>query len=144
VLGSLFREGAFDGGQSAQDLCTEALRREIRLAGRGELNRELREAEEALDFPRVKELFRVIAQETVTAVVDPGLQGHLDSGAAVDWRELQQVSVQVYASRAVDFALRDFSHFPGLKGWTLGYDAFLGYMAGVLPLRDADGVAFIV
>jgi hypothetical protein len=144
VLGALFKEGKIGECVSVPDLCTEALQREIRLAGRGELNRELREAELVLDFPRVEQLFRVIDQPTVTAVVDLKLQHRLETGAPADWRELQQLSVQVYASRALDFALRDFAHFPGLKGWTLGYDPFLGYMAGVLPLADAQQAAFIV
>jgi len=62
----------------------------------------------------------------------------------INWQELQQMSVQIYASKAADFTLRDFAHFPGLKAWTLGYDSFLGYMAGVLPLADARQTGFIV
>jgi CRISPR-associated endonuclease/helicase Cas3 len=143
VLAALFREGKIAGGEDVQGLCTEALRREVRLAGGAELNRGLRGAEAILNFPEVERLFRVIDQPTLTAVIDPDLQRLLDAGAAVDWRQLQQLSVQVYASRAVDFALRDFHHFPGLKCWTLAYDSFLGYMAGVLPLAEAETAAFI-
>jgi CRISPR-associated endonuclease/helicase Cas3 len=128
----------------APEFCTEALRREIRLSGRADLDRELRQAEEALDFPEVERLFRVIDQATMTVVIDPGIQDQLEAGkAGVDWQRLQQASVQIYANRALEFGVRDFPRYPGLKGWTLAYDSFLGYMAGALSLADAQQAAFI-
>jgi hypothetical protein len=128
VLGELIAEG-----KVAPHHCTEALRRELRLSGQAQLNGPLDRAEQALDFPEVERLFQVIDQATVTAVVDPELQARLAAGAAVNWKQLQQLSVQIYASKSDEFALREFPHFPGVKGWALDYDAFLGYMAGVLP-----------
>jgi CRISPR-associated endonuclease/helicase Cas3 len=138
VLATLFQEG-----KVKPEFCTEALRREIRLKGAVELNDQLRKAEFVLDFPEVEKLFQVIDQPTLTAVVDPGLQQQLDAGVSVDWQLLQQLSVQIYATKVLEFGLRDFIRFPGLKGWILAYDSFLGYMAGVLPLADAELMAFI-
>lgn len=139
ILGQLFNENKI-----GPDFCTEALRREVRMTGQAELNKKLREAEAAQVFPEVQDLFRVIDQATVTAVVDKGLQHRLDTGGTIDWRELQQLSVQIYTSKTIEFALRDFLHFPDLKAWTLKYDHFLGYMAGVLPLADAVAAGFLV
>ena len=48
----------------------------------------------------------------------------------------------MYANKALDLATA-FNHLPGLYRWTLEYDSFLGYMAGVLPLADAKLTAFI-
>jgi CRISPR-associated endonuclease/helicase Cas3 len=139
VLGAHFQEA-----KVKPEFCTEALRRELQLLGTAELNKQLREAEGVLDFPKVEELYKVIDQPTVTVIVDPGLQRQLDAGFPVDWRLIQQGSVQIYTSKVLEFGVRDFAHFPGVKGWTLVYDSFLGYMAGVLPLVDAHLAAFIV
>ncbi len=139
VLAQLFTEG-----KVAPDFCTEALSREIKGSGRAELNSNLRKAESGLDFPDVERLFRVINESTVTVVIDRHLQDRLEVGATIDWRQLQQSSVQIYSSKAIEFGVRDFlPYFPDLKGWRLDYDDFLGYMAGVLPLREAQLSAFI-
>jgi hypothetical protein len=90
------------------------------------LARELRAAVEAMNFPEVERLFLVIDQPTVTAVIDGELKRQLDGGSAVDCQLPQQHSVQIYAHRAPDLGDREFAHFPGLKGWALAYDPFLG------------------
>ncbi len=137
VLGELFNEG-----QVGVSLCTEALRREIR---RSRLKKdELLKAECALNFPKVAELFRVIDSSTLTAVVDEPLKDKIESGQHVLSQELQNGSVQIYGSRAGEWALREFDHMPGLFAWELGYDSFLGYMAGVLPLIDGGANGYIL
>ena len=137
VLGELFDERLV-----GVNSCTEALRREIR---RSRLKKdELLKAECALNFPKVAELFRVIDSPTLTAVVDKTLQEAIESGKCVSSQELQNGSVQIYASRAGEWALREFDHMPGLFAWELGYDPFLGFMAGVLPLVDGGAKGYVV
>ena len=137
VLGELFNEG-----RVGVSLCTEALRREIR---RSLLKKdELLKAECALNFPKVAELFRVIDSSTLTAVVDEPLKDKIESGQHVLSQELQNGSVQIYGSRAGEWALREFDHMPGLFAWELGYDSFLGYMAGVLPLIDGGANGYML
>ena len=137
VLGELFNERRV--GVSS---CTEALRREIR---RSRLKKdELLKAERVLDFPKVSELFRVIDSPTLTAVVDETLKNAIESGQDVPTQRLQNGSVQIYNSRARDWAVREFDHVPGLFAWELEYDPFLGIMAGVLPLVDGGAKGYVV
>ena len=137
VLGELFNERRV--GVSS---CTEALRREIR---RSRLEKEeLLKAEKAHNFPKVAELFRVIDSPTLTAVVDEALQEMIESGQRIPSQKLQNGSVQIYMSRAGEWALREFDHVPGLFAWKLGYDPFLGFMAGVLPLVDGGAKGYMV
>ena len=137
VLGELFNEG-----QVGVSSCTEALRREIR---RSRLKKDaLLKAERTRNFPEVAELFRVIDSPTLTAVVDETLQERIESGQRVPSQELQNGSVQIYTSRAREWALREFDHVPGLFAWELGYDPFLGFMAGVLPLIDGGEMGYLM
>ena len=76
VLSELWKENKIDPSH-----CTEALEREIRLGRSPDLNRALKKAEVSFDFPEVQRLFRVINQETVTAVVSQSLRKKLESGA---------------------------------------------------------------
>jgi CRISPR-associated endonuclease/helicase Cas3 len=138
VLAGLIQEG-----RVAPEFCTDALQREIRLHLRIELYKELREAEATRNFPKVEQLFRVIDQATVTVVIDKGLIKQLDAGASINWQDLQRLSVQIYSSKKLVYGVHEFAHLPGLHRWTLPYDSFLGYMAGVLPLADAQLSAFI-
>lgn len=137
VLGELFNER-----QVGVNACTEALRREIR---RSRLQKdELLKAENALNFPKVAELFRVIDSSTLTAIIDEFLKEQIESGQRVLTQELQNGSVQIYGSRAKEWALREFDCMPGLFSWELGYDPFLGFMAGVLPLVDGGANGYMI
>jgi CRISPR-associated endonuclease/helicase Cas3 len=136
VLATLFSEDKI-----SPDFCTEALRREIRQEGMKKVNEDILKAERNADFPTVEKLFRVIASDTVTAVAEEALVKALERGQKVTSDELQAGSVQIWQSRAHEWNLDDVAYFPGLKKWTLTYDSFLGYMAGVLPLVDADALS---
>lgn len=137
VLGELF-----DEGQVGVSSCTEALRREIR---RSQLKKsEILKAERGCNFPKVAELFRVIdSPTTVTAVVDRTLKERISSGESVPSIQLQDGSVQIYGTRIQEWGVREFDRVPGLFAWELGYDSFLGFMAGVLPLVDSGEEGFI-
>ena len=140
VLGELFVEKKVCPGS-----CTEALRREIRQEGMSQRNEAILKAERNGDFPTVEDLFRVIASDTVTAVVDVNLIEKLERGEEVTRDELQAGSIQVWQNRACDWALEELACIPGLMKWSLDYNGFLGCMAGVLPLVDMQesGLALV-
>lgn len=81
------------------------------------------------NFKRVTEKFKVIPSETVLAVVDKELANEIRYGRG-DWRSLQRKSVSVRREKVKDWHLELLA--AGVYGWTLSYDPFLGYMAGVL------------
>ena len=132
----------FDERRVGVNSCTEALRREIR---RSRLKKdELLNAERACNFPKVTELFRVIDSPTLTVVVDEMLKDAIESGKRVSSQELQNGSVQIYTSRASEWAVREFDRAPGLFAWELEYNSFLGFMAGVLPLIDGGAKGYVL
>lgn len=126
----------FANGEVSPEQCKKALKREIRQAGLKKIVEEIATAEKARDFPAVEEAFKVIDSNTVTAVIDEGIQLRLDSGDKISVDELQQGSVQIWSYRREEWGLRECSRFPGVMFWTLAYDDFLGYMAGVLKILD--------
>ncbi len=133
VLGSMFKENKI-----GPEYCTEALEMEIRLSRKADLHEELRKAEVNFDFPKVQELFRVIGQESRTVIVSRSLQAKLKRWEAVDWRELQRHSVQIYAEKVENLALESAPGMPDVYLWNLPYDDFLGYMKGVLSMVEAQ------
>lgn len=139
VLGLLF-----DEGNVAPEFCTEAMRREIRRAGMKGIAELLVVAETKQQFEEVQSLFKVIDSNTEVAVVLPSLKKRLRENEHVSFQDLQNGSVQIYSNRRVDFALAPIVERPGVFEWTLKYDKFLGFMAGVIDnveLLDG-GVAF--
>ncbi|TWT84895.1 DEAD/DEAH box helicase [Planctomycetes bacterium CA13] len=139
VLGQLFSED-----RVALQFCTEAMRREIRRCGMKSDAKLLLEAEEKQQFVEVQSRFKVIDSNTDVAVVLPSLKNRLRANKHVSFQDLQSGSVQIYSNRRADFALSPIVQRPGVFEWTLKYDKFLGYMAGIIDnveLLDG-GVAF--
>lgn len=144
ILGKLLEKGLVSPDDCAR-LCTSALKDEIIQTRRAELNKDLRKAESSFNFPEVQKLFRVIDAETYTAVVSKSLQERIEKNQPIDWRELQQHSVQIYKNRAEWLQLRASTSLQDVFFWDLPYDDLLGYMAGVLPLLNIqDGDSFII
>lgn len=114
-------------------LCTEALKREIRLVGNF-LN-ELYKNEEYMRFPHVEKEFRVIADDTRVTVVDESLVQRLEKYERVDWQEIQNGSVQIWGYRLESLRIPEVAGREGIYKWNLGYDDFIGYMAGVLKVE---------
>ncbi len=114
------------------ELCTNALKREIRLSGA--FSDLLLKSEEMLRFPRVAKDFRVITSDTRTVVVGEELIRNLEEHSRVDWRDIQRSSVQIWGYRLDDLRIPQVSEYQGLYKWTYAYDDFIGYMAGILPV----------
>jgi len=128
----------FKEGKVTPANCTEALQREILDLRSKELNTPLKKAEAAHDFPCVEKLFKIIEQDTFTAVVSRELQEKLQRSERVDWREIQAHSVQIYSNKKDWLKLREVEGMPDVCLWELAYNDFLGYMAGLLPLLKAN------
>lgn len=134
----------FEKGMVSPDFCTDAMRREINRAGMKKVAEHLVAAEAKQEFKTVESLFRVIESATDCVVVDKRIVNRLRAREKVSFQEIQDISVQVYSNRRSDFAIEPIAESPGLYAWTLKYDRFLGYMAGVIDQTDfvADGGAF--
>jgi CRISPR-associated endonuclease/helicase Cas3 len=131
ILGTLLAAGPIGPA-----LCTEAMLREVREQGLREIAEQIRKAEGGLSFPSVADKFKVIADDTVTAVVDEDLIRRLERHEPVNATELQKLSVHVPRYRKDEYTLKPITGYQDIHAWNLKYDAFLGYMAGVLEALD--------
>ncbi len=130
ILDEMYKEG-----KVSPEFCKDAMKREVRQNNQGNCEEDpIVKAERNKDFPDVEKQFKVIDQNTVTVVIDSDLRLKIENRDKVSSAELQQKSVNIYSSRIDQFALKPLSGFPGLYVWTLAYDDFIGYMAGVLKM----------
>lgn len=124
----------FESGQVSAEFCLKALVKEMQRANPADAIMQIKKHEAGLDFPKVQELFRVIEAGTITVVVDPTLRARIEAFDRISFHELQAGSVQIWHSKMLNLGVFEFTQIPGVFGWTLSYNTFLGYMAGVLPL----------
>ncbi|MDI6776201.1 MAG: DEAD/DEAH box helicase family protein [Syntrophales bacterium] len=130
-----------EGCSISPDLCTNALKREIRLAGT--FSSSLLKSEEGLRFPQVEKNFHVIATDTRTVVVDQSVVEKMETHRPVDWRDIQKTSVQIWGYRLDNLRIPEVSGHPGIYKWNYAYDDFIGYMAGILKMTN-DPNNFVV
>lgn len=135
VLIDLYREQMI-----APEFCREAMRREVRNLNQGLCeNDPIVRAEKSRKFPIVQELFKVISSNTITVVVDEDLRAKIESREmrkSVTISELQQKTVTIYSTKAMQYGVIPIDGYGELYAWTLAYDDFLGYMAGVLTILN--------
>ena len=115
------------------ELCTEAISDEIKLHGVSEKYKDLLKDERNLGFSAIESKFKVIEEDTRLAVVDSVVAEYIRKDK-IDWRRLQRESVQIRSYKLQ--ALKAPEIVCGIFLWNLGYDDFLGYMAGVFSLND--------
>lgn len=139
IVGELFSEK-----QVRPEFATEAMRREIRQTGLKSISEEILKCERNLKFPDVTEKFKVIDSNTITAVVDERLKARLGSHAKVSPDEIQNGSVQIWASKVDQYGLQPLQGHPDLWQWNLRYDDFIGYMAGALEVRRHENIGTII
>jgi CRISPR-associated endonuclease/helicase Cas3 len=120
----------FDGGAAiTPSLVTAAIEREIKLYGMNSTHKKLIIGEYEKNFPYVNDNFKVIDSDTRIAVVDGESVSALISSHA-NWHYLQQNSLQIAKFKLDELRVPQIAN--GIYRWTLGYDAFLGYMLGVI------------
>jgi CRISPR-associated endonuclease/helicase Cas3 len=144
ILREYLDDGAFDRELPAV-LASRAMRDEII---RGGILRHdpLREAELACNYPRVKELSRVIDADTRLVVISSRLKKRLQHRKPVSFRMLLRGSVQMWSDKIDKLQLERLPGRRDIYAWNYDYDSrFLGYMAGVLRCSEflADGGAVI-
>jgi len=129
----------------APTYCTDALRREVREQSNHGLIASLFQAERVKAYPAVVDSFKVIASETITALVPGPALDLIRQGQRPDWNTLQMHCVQIWANRKLDFALTEIQAYPGLFEWNLDYDDFIGYMRGAIKSDEVkSGLVQIV
>lgn len=130
-----------EGNPISPDLCTDALKREIRLAGT--FSNSLLKSEMGLRFPQIEKDFRVIATDTRTVVVDESVVMKMETHLPLDWRDVQKASVQIWGYRLDYLRIPEITGYPGIYKWIYSYDDFIGYMAGILKMTN-DPNNFVV
>jgi len=141
VLRELLVEGKLNRDNPA-DLVTLAMREELKRNG-GLPSDLLVKAESERDYPKAKELARVIDADTRFVVIDPHLKELLRKHIPVDFRALLEGSVQVWAHKIEKLGLERLHGHRDIYAWNDTYDPdFLGYMSAVLRneefLRDKE------
>lgn len=132
VLTDMYREQKI-----ASEFCKEAMQREVRNLNHGKCEDDpIVRDEVKRKFPDVERQFKVISSNTVTVVVDEDLRGRIERHEKIEPKELQQKTVAIYTSKLMQYGVAPLYGFGDLYVWTLAYDDFLGYMAGVLRLTN--------
>lgn len=93
---------------------------------------ELIASEQEGQFASVEQKFTVIERDMVTAVVDAAFARQIQAGTA-DWQQLQRKSVSISRKKIQTYRGKPLGR--DLYEWTLPYDDFLGYMAGVIEME---------
>lgn len=117
------------------EMSTDAICREIRQYGISDIANKLVVHEKNKNFKSVSDEFHVIETDSEIVVVDQNLMEKLNVGVPVDWKEIQNGSVQISRHKLNEY------HTPqiieGVYAWNLDYDDFIGYMAGVIQYEHA-------
>jgi CRISPR-associated endonuclease Cas3-HD len=130
VLIDIIREGI----DISPNLCTDALKREVRLAG--SFINDLQKWENDMRFPKIENKFRVIPDDARIVIIDGNVVSKLENHQSVDWRNVQNASVQIRSYRLEELRVPKVSGHPEMYKWPYPYDDFIGYMAGVLKMTN--------
>jgi CRISPR-associated endonuclease/helicase Cas3 len=140
ILDRLFQENAVGPLSS-----TEAIRREVQHETIREYSEKLKDREDKWDYPEVAKLCRLIESDTRMVIVDSKTAEALERREPVSGSNLVRKSVQIWATKLENLPVRPLRGSDELFVWVGRYDAdFLGYMAGVLPLLQAQESGLLV
>lgn len=127
------------GQPVSAELCTEALRRELRLDPSSEsLLSKISDAESQMKFPEVEKLFQIISADTRTVLVDEDVVRRVETFESVDWRDIQRNSVQIWGYNIDKLHIPELAHHPGVYKWHLAYSPFIGIMEGIIGVAEFE------
>ena len=106
---------------------------QMELARYGEHQTRLLQDDDSLSFAQVEDAFRVIDDHSVSALVQTAPDEDV-SIHAISREQVQMDTVQIPQYRIKAWNVQPIRD--ELYRWTLAYDGFLGYMAGVLNIND--------
>lgn len=119
----------------APEFSTEAIR--LELGRRNDDLDGLTGYESICNFPKVAEKFKIIDSDTVLVAADDELKKNILQRTA-NWRDIQRKCVSIRRKKIDEYHLPELCE--GVHDWNLGYDSFLGIMAGELKYKEAkDG-----
>lgn len=124
------------------DIATCAMQREWTYGAEKKAKKLIKD-ERDMEYPEVAKQCRVIEADTKTVIIDKSLAETIRKGKRVSKVELMKYSVQIWTDKIDKLPVEPvvccdrYLSVPDLYVWNNEYDPdFLGYMAGVLKLRD--------
>jgi CRISPR-associated endonuclease/helicase Cas3 len=137
VLNGLFIEGIIQN-RSATETVSEAMRREL-MTDYNAKTKQIIEKEKKYDFPEVAKLCQVILSNTKPVLINPVLINRLENYEKVSPIELVKNSVQIWCDKIKELCLHPVNGMNEIYKWHYKYDPeFLGYIAGIWPLIEAE------
>ena len=114
---------------SLDELSTEAIREEVSKNDKKKSAEQLFNNEMRCNFQQVQQQFKIISSNTITAVVDENLKQRIEKNIPVNYREIQENSVQIWRNKIDSFGVTPCEEKSGIYFWNRRYDGnFLGYM----------------
>ena len=140
----ILREFFEQGREISPELCTEAMKKEVR--EQISFSARLSEDEKIFSFKTVAENFQVIDDESQLTVIDSTLTLRIRNFDDVSWREIQNGSVRIRKNIRERLKIEESQRYPGVLLWPDGarYSSFLGYMEAVLELDDFDKSGYAI
>lgn len=134
----ILREFFEQGRVISPELCTEAMKKEIR--EQSSFSIKLSADEKNYAFKTVEEGFKVIEDESQLTVINRELLRRILNFEDVSWQEIQRGSVRIRKNIRERLKIEESQRYPGVLLWPDGakYSQFLGYMEAVLELDDID------
>ncbi|MDR1498630.1 MAG: DEAD/DEAH box helicase family protein [Puniceicoccales bacterium] len=141
IVGQLF-ENDNGANELGPEQCTKALQMELNQST-GEMEEtaeNIREAESVCDFPKVAKLCRLITTATTTVLVGDEICKRFENKDRKNFPTSQEImlnSVQIWDNKLKDISVSEIGFGTDLLRIQSGcYDNFLGYMKGLLGVRD--------
>jgi len=126
--------------KSLDELATQALIGEIQRSERMNKKSELCKNEKKCNFQQVQKDFKIIASDTLTAIVSDEIHDKLIKNIPLNYRDIQKNSVQIWRNKIDQFGITPVDQSARLYKWNYRYDAnFLGYMKDLDKMVQTTG-----
>ena len=136
ISAGILEEYLRDGLEITPELSTKSIRDELQ-RGKNETKemQALIEAEAIQNFKTVNDRFHVIENDAILVIVKADVAERIKLGYG-NWKEVQKYSVSIRRKNLEKWQVKQIAE--DACQWTLFYDSFLGYMAGVLRLSESS------